>query len=140
MKRISQMLLVVALCCLLNSNAVAQDNQGHYYTVTTWKISIPEDGSRKEFNALMQEWTDKIVKKNDKVLSERVLRHDNGSDSRDVIIITEYASWNDIDAAQKTQSTLVKAAWPDGAFMKKFNRYSVSHSDEICREIAALRK
>lgn len=111
---------------------------GHYYTVTTWKIDIPEDGSRAEFNQLMKNFSDKVVKNNDKVISEKVMFHISGSDMRDVVVITEYASWADIDAASITQNELMQSAWPDegerSAFMKSFFKYVVTHSDEIYRE------
>ncbi len=143
MKRINQVILALALLGLLIGSAFSQDNEGSYYTITTWKIDVPQDGSRKEFNELMKEWYDKITSKNDKIISERILRHSSGSDQRDVVIITEYASWNDIEAAQKKQNELIDAAWDkDGrqAFFKKFNKYSLTHSDEIYQEYPNWRK
>lgn len=144
MKRFTQVTVAIALFCLLTGSAFSQDNEGHYYTITTWKIEIPQDGSRKEFNNLMKEWYEKITSKNDKIISERIMRHSSGSDLRDVVVITEYASWNDIDAAQKKQEELVEAAWPDKeqrqAFFKTFNKYSTTHSDEIYQETPSLRK
>ncbi len=144
MKRINQAIIAIALFCLLAGTAFSQDNDRHYYTITTWKIEIPQDGSRKEFNELMKEWYEKVTSKNDKIISERVMNHASGSDQRDVVIITEYASWNDIDAAHDKQNELVDAAWPEKearqAFFKKFNQYSVTHSDEIYREVSSLRK
>lgn len=144
MKRFNQVVVIIALLGLLIGSAFAQENEAHYYTVTTWKIEIPQDGSRKEFNDLMKEWYEKITSKNDKIISERVMRHSSGNDLRDVVVITEYASWNDIAAANQKQDELVEAAWPDKeqrqAFFKKFNKYSATHSDEIYRELPLLRK
>ncbi|NIR51505.1 hypothetical protein GWO43_23270, partial [candidate division KSB1 bacterium] len=98
-------------------------------------VDIPEDGTQAEFDEMMKEWAEKITRKNDKILNEWVMRHLSGSDSRDLVIITEYASWSDIEAAQKMQNKLMEAVWPDkkvrDAHMKKFGRYLVSHSDEI---------
>lgn len=135
----------IMLSFFINSAAIAQEeNDGHYYTVTKWRINIPEDGSRAEFNQLMNEWTEKVTQKNDKIISERVLRHASGSDSRDMVIITEYASWNDIDVSQNTQNGLIEAAWPDEAkrkaYMDKLGKYFDSHSDEIYVEIPDGRK
>ncbi len=144
MKRINQVIIAIALFCLLSGSAFSQDNEGHYFTVTTWKIEIPQDGSRAEFNELMKEWYQKITSKNDKVISERILRHASGNDQRDLVIITEYASWNDIDAAQDKQGELVKTAWGNEegrkAYFKKFNKYSLTHSDEIFQEVPSWRK
>jgi hypothetical protein len=120
----------------------AQDS--HYFTVTTWKMTVPEDGSNKELNELFKEWYEKVVSKNDKILSERVLRHSNGSDSRDWVIITEYASWNDIEAADEIQSKLVKEGWATKEerqkYFKTFGKYGNMHSDEIYRSVKGLTK
>ena len=116
--------------------AFSQDtNNDHYYTMTTWKIRVPEGGSRAEFADLMKEWAEKVTRKNPKVVSETVLQHAWSDDNRDVIIISEYANWNDIEAAQDEQDKLVKAGWPDEearkAFNKKFGSYFMYHSDGI---------
>jgi len=145
MKRLigTLVLTLISFFFIFNSLANAQD-EGHYYTLTTWKISIPEDGSNAEFNELMQEWYDKVVSKNDKIISERVLRHQSGSDMRDWVFISEYASWNDIEAANDVQSKLVDEGWPNKDDRKKFFdtfwKYVITHSDEILQEQPTLRK
>jgi hypothetical protein len=143
MKLFSKIFLIMfAAFLLFNVNSFAQD--GSYYTVTTWKISVPENGSNAEFNELMKEWYDKVVSKNEKIISERVMRHQSGGDMRDWVFITEYANWNDIDAAGTRQNELVQEAWPNETdrkeFFKKFFSYTDTHSDEILQEIPDLRK
>lgn len=125
--------------------SLAQDSGSNsVFTIMTFKTTIPEGGSRAEFAELMKQWTEKVTKKNDKILSERVMRHLSGSDSRDLVIVTEYASWNDVEAAQDKQGELVKAGWPDEekrkAYNKKLNSYLGNHSDEIFSEISDWRK
>ena len=72
------------------------------------------------------------------------MRHASGSDSRDLVIITEYASWNDIDAAATRQGELMDTAWGDEAaskeFFKKFNKYFLMHTDEIYIGMAGMDK
>lgn len=136
-------LILISLFFLYNGNTEAQSNN-HVYTLQKWKIKIPPNGSGAEFNKLLEEWHDKIVMKNDKVISERVLRHNTGSDSRDLLIITEYANWNDIEAADKLQWKIVDEVWPDKKERSKFfdtwNKYAKYHSDEIMTERSKLRK
>ncbi|RMG63161.1 MAG: hypothetical protein D6715_11570 [Calditrichaeota bacterium] len=144
MSRRSSIIAVVAVF-LMGSLAFAQEAQKpSYFTVTTWEVTIPEDGSRSEFNQLMKEWSDKVVRQNDKIISERVVHHISGSNSRDVVIITEYANWADIEKAQEKQDELVAAAWPSENerrdFFRKFRKYFRSHSDEIYQENTDLRK
>jgi len=141
MKWLSQIFaIIIAAFLLFNSSSFAQD--GHYYTSTTWKISTPGDNA--EFNAMLKEWHDKVVAKNDKIVSEKVLRHAYGNDMRDWVFITEYASWADIDAAGEVQNKLIEEAWPNKDERKKFFdtfwKYVVTHSDEIYQESPELKK
>ena len=136
MKRpiLKTVLSIILLLFIYSSISFAQDG-GSHYTITTWKISIPEGGSNSDLNEILKEWRDKIVTKNDKILSQKVLRHQSGADSRDLVVITEYASWNDIDAAGDEQGRLVQEAWPNEddrrAWFAEFNKYTDMHSDEI---------
>jgi len=138
-----KMVVVLVTLFFLVGNIIGQD-EAHYYTITTWKMTIPEDGNNKELNELLKEWHDKIIVKNDKILSEKVLRHSSGSDSRDWVIITEYASWNDIDAANEAQGKLIDEGWPNKddrqKYFKTFGKYGVKHTDEILRERPKLSK
>lgn len=135
--------IILSLFLIINGNINAQSSN-HVYTLQKWKVKIPANGSGAELNKLLKEWHDKIVMKNDKVISERVLRHNTGSDSRDLLIITEYANWNDIEAADKLQWKLFDEAWPNKDDRKKFfdtwNKYAKYHSDEIMTGRAKLRK
>jgi len=145
MKRqiLTSVLTLLSIFLILSSFSVAQE-EGNYYTVTTWKFEVPEDGSNTELNSLLQEWYDKVVSKNNKIISERVLGHQSGSDMRDWVFISEYASWNDIEAANEVQSKLIEEGWPDkeerGKYFDTFWKYAVTHSDEIFQEVPTLRK
>ncbi|WP_339706064.1 hypothetical protein [uncultured Kriegella sp.] len=143
MKTIKSLLGTLLILALFMTTAgVAQE--GHYYTVTTWKIQIPQDGSRAELNDLMKEFSEKVVLKNEKILSEKVMHHISGADLRDLVITTEYANWNDIDAASTRQAELMETAWPSEDerknFLKTWNKYVITHSDEIYQEMPELAK
>ena len=143
MKQLTIIFVVAFAVFFLSDSSYSQD-EGHYYTITTWKLKVPADGSGAEMNELFKEWYDNVTSKNDKVLSQKVLRHSSGSDLRDWVVITEYASWNDIDAAGDEQSRLVQEAWPNeddrSAWFAKFGKYVVTHSDEILQERPELTK
>ena len=143
MKTIKLLLATLLLAALfIPTSSAAQD--GHYYTVTTWKLQIPQDGTRAELNGLLKEFSEKVVFKNEKIISEKVMHHISGADLRDLVIISEYANWNDIDAAGTRQTELMEQAWPNEeertAFYKNFNRYVITHSDEIYQETPELAK
>jgi methionine salvage enolase-phosphatase E1 len=143
MQHLTKIFFVMFALILLSGSSFAQE-EGHYYTVTTWKFMVPADGSNAELNELMKEWFDKVVSKNDKILSEKVLVHRSGSDMRDWVFISEYATWNDMDAANEVQNKLVDEGWPNEddrtKFFDTFWKYVITHSDEILQEKPELAK
>jgi hypothetical protein len=136
MKKLTFALVLTFLVMLLSTNIFAQD--GNYYVMTTWKFMVPEDGSNAELNDLMKEWHEKVIMKNDKLLSEKVFVHRSGGDMRDWVFLSEYASWSDIEAANDTQNKLVSEGWPNkedrDKFFDTFWKYVITHSDEILKE------
>ncbi|SDL90076.1 hypothetical protein [Kriegella aquimaris] len=144
MKTIKSLVGALFIMTLFFTTAAFGQDDGHYYTVTTWKLQVPQDGTRAELNGLMKEFSEKVVLKNEKIISEKVMHHISGADLRDLVIITEYANWNDIDAASTRQTELVETAWSNederNAFFKNWNKYVITHSDEIYQEIPELAK
>lgn len=142
MKKLTFTFALAITVVLLSANSFAQD--GSYYTMTTWKFMVPADGSNSELNDLMKEWHNKVVSKNDKIVSEKVLVHRSGADLRDWVFLSEYATWNDINEANDVQNKLVEEGWPDEderkEFFAKFWKYVVTHSDEILQEKPELSK
>lgn len=136
--------LFALLATLFIAQSATAQSEAHYYQVTTWKIQVPEGGSHQEFGALLGEWHQKVDSKNPKILSSKVLRHVSGSDMRDVVVITEYATWNDIDEAGQLTDKLVEEGWPDEAkrkqFFDTFGKYAITHSDEILMGMPQLTK
>ena len=146
MRRIYFLLASALIFILAASNSsYAQDEpKGHLYTVTTWKFSIPQDGSPAELDSLLKVYQDKVVVKNDKIISQKVWRHYWGADLRDWVVVSEFATWDDIEAAGDEGNKLSKEAWPDKAdrqkFYKAFFKYVVTHSDEIYMDQPDLAK
>jgi len=127
--------LALTACVLLFSNsAIAQEEEGHIYVVTTWKSAMPEGGSAEERDALVME-INEARKSNEKVLSVKNLRHRYGSDRRDWVVIIEYATWADIEEAANINQELDRKKWPDdkkrAEFFRKLTSYFPDHSDEI---------
>lgn len=142
MKKLTFALVLTFAVMLLSANIIAQD--GNYYVMTTWKFSVPEDGSNSELNDLMKEWNEKVVMKNDKIVSEKAFVHRSGADMRDWVFLSEYASWGDIEAANDMQNKLVEEGWPNeedrDKFFDTFWKYVITHSDEILMEKSELAK
>ena len=131
----------VSICFLLTVVLVlggmlyAQEGDPHVYTVVTFELLNPEDGSGAEFDSLGVLWSENVLKKNEFIISEISMSHLWGDNSDDFVIITEFKSFADIEKAQKRNFELTQEAWPDkeerqkfwAAFIKYFGR----HSDEI---------
>ncbi len=94
------------------------------------RISDVEGGSLEEREALFDEFFNKVIMKNDKILSRRELHHYwSGTlygDKRSFTVITEYANLEDADNISINAEAINKA-WPDEddrkAFFQKRNKY-----------------
>ena len=140
MKNTIHFTLALVVCfTMLSSVSFAQEDEGHIYVVSTFKMVIPEGGSRDERDNLLMELQE-AQKSNKKVLSSITLRHRWGNDSRDWVTITEYKNMADIVEAQKINTKLNKKKWKDDegvtAFFQKLGKYfEGGHSDEIYIEL-----
>lgn len=145
MKYVIIFFAIVFFFSFVNNSAFAQEEeeQGHIFVVTTWKTVMPDGGSAAERDSLLKELYN-AQKSNPKVLSQRELQHHWGNDSRDMVVITEYASMADIDEAGKINQELNKKKWPDdkkrAAFWQAVGKYFDYHSDEIYEERPEFRK
>lgn len=95
-----------------------------------------KSGTLAEWKALEKEYLDKVVKKNDLIVGQEVLTHYFTGDNTEILLVTMYRSWGDIEKANDKDDELVKAAWPDekartAFFEKKDAYYANEHSDEI---------
>ena len=132
---------------------VRKHKENTFVSITQYnlaRLSTVEEGSAEERKEMLQTHFDKIVKKNNKIISSMFLQHywsgsAGGPEGWPVIIITEYASIE--DALDEDDSALWEAAWPDEeervAFRKKFRAYwsKGKHTDlELRTNWVALRK
>lgn len=129
---------VVALLLLTNvSVTVAQDAapaRPMYVAVTTMQSS--GEGSQADWIAVEKEFMDKVTKKNEYIMSAGYYTHLYTEDSREIMYVQTYASWDAIDDATDRNNELIKEAWPneaerDAFFKKKESFYNDFHSDEI---------
>jgi hypothetical protein len=93
-------------------------------------MSQVEGGSVEEREALFNEYFNKVIMKNDKIISRRELKHywsgSLGGGKIPVHNVTEYANMVDADNTSINADT-IKKAWPDEderkAFFEKRNKY-----------------
>jgi len=135
---------LVACLFVFGQLALSQEKEeAHLFVVVTWRAVMPDDGSYAERDSLLQLYVE-TQKSNEKIISVKHLGHYYGDDSHDYVVITEYASWNDIEKAGKIAKELTEKRWPEKevrhAFFKQLSKYFEGHSDEIFTEFPKFRK
>jgi len=139
-KKLSIGLLVFIF--MFTSNIIAQDEAKKeefkpvYLTVTTghWSDDPNVDGA--DWLKTEKEYFEKVTMKNDLIIGSGYYTHYFTADNSEVIFVSVYKNWEDIEKANDVTAKLVEEAWPDKekreAFLKKQNSYySSKHSDEI---------
>ena len=130
---------IATIMLLLNFSVFAQNEaeRPKYISVTTmhWNMD-KEDFSMDAWKALEKEYLQKVVSKNQYVLSASYYTHLFTPDNSEVLYVQTYPSWEAIEKSAERAEELEKQAWPDeksrDAFFKKLDDYfSVKHSDEI---------
>jgi hypothetical protein len=139
LKRIIKGLLILVL--LLPTSIFSQNQEQVFVKVKTmhWNMNLA-DFSMQDWKALELDYFNKITIKNEHILSATVLQHHFTGDSSEILFITVFSSWNDIDLATQRTEELMEATWPNEddrkAFLKKQAKfYAKAHSDEIYKSI-----
>jgi ABC-type sulfate transport system substrate-binding protein len=127
------------------SESVYSQTEGNLFHVQTLNFQMPEGGTWSEFDSLTTLVTKNVTNKQNKIVSQRILRHLWGSNSRQLIVITEYRKIEDLVSQDTESDALFAAAWSSDDqrrdFNKAYNKYWTSeHSDEIYREVKSGRK
>lgn len=133
---------VLILTFLLSIDIHAQDPpKPVFITFTTLHRNLNTDG--KDWKATEQEFFDKVTSKNDLIIGSEILTHYYTDNSSDVILVSVYKTWEDIEKAEAITEDLIKKAWPDEkvrtAFFEKHNSYYMPmHSDEIYSSVGSV--
>lgn len=114
-----------------------------FITVTTLHRNLDTD--RKDWEKTKQEYFDKITSKNDLIIGSEVLTHFYTENSSEVLLVSVFKNWEDIEKANEVTTELIKKAWPDEnarkAFFDKYSSYyGPMHSDEIYTSVAVGNK
>lgn len=120
---------------LLSSNLRAQeDPKPVYIIITTMYRNL--DADRTDWQKTEQEYYDKVTSKNDLIIGSEVLTHYYTANSAEVLHVSVYKTWEDIEKSNAVSDELIKKAWPDEKVRKAFfdkqrSYYITKHSDEI---------
>lgn len=143
-KHIIKGLLILVFLAPTTSTSQNQDQLFIKVKTMHWNMNL-EDFSMEDWKALEMEYYNKVTMKNEYILSATVLQHHFTGDSSEIIFITTFSSWNNIDLATQKTNELMKKSWPDEnerkAFLKRQAKfYANEHSDEIYRNIPGAKQ
>jgi hypothetical protein len=128
-------LMLLFLSLFITASIYAQERP-KYLTVTTVHGNLDKDYTEDEWKAVEKTYFDKVIMKNEYIVSSMVLVHYFTADNSEMKLVTGYSSWENIEKAGARTLELEKEAWPNekdrDAFMKKqAGFYTSMHSDEI---------
>ncbi len=107
-----------------------------YLTITTGHWSSDAETDFSDWKETEIEYFNKVTSKNDLIIGSGYYTHMLTDDSSEIIFVSVYKSWEDIQAANEVTNKLIEEGWPDederDAFFEKQNSYyGPLHSDEI---------
>lgn len=135
MKNKKLLLGIFILSLLFSFNIQAQEDQAPVFiTVTTMHRNL--DADRTDWRKTEQEYFDKVTSKNDLIIGSEILNHYYTANSSEILHVSVYKTWGDIEKSGDVTNKLIEKAWPNEkerkAFLEKYNSYySPMHSDEI---------
>lgn len=111
-----------------------EDPKPVFITITTMYRNLDADG--KDWKKTEQEYFDKVVSKNDLIIGSEILTHYYTANSSEILHVSVYKTWEDIEKSNDVSDELIKKAWPDEKTRKAFfdkqrSFYTAKHSDEI---------
>lgn len=126
---------------LFTTKAIGQQTQNTefkpvFLTVTTLHRSSDPNIDFSDWKKTEQEYYDKVTAKNDLILGSGYYFHYFTPDDSEILAVSVFNSWEDIEKANEVTAKLVEQGWPDEANRKAFfdkqnSYYSPVHSDEI---------
>ena len=148
MKILNLKWLIIVTFLFTFSQSYAQNGQdGNVFYVQTFYLGFVDGGSQAEFDSLTSLLTKNVLSKRSKIISQRMMSHLWGSDSRQFVIVREFANIDDLHAFTSESTTeLFNAYWDTeekrDAFGDAYSKYfrGNRHSDEIYQEIPGGRK
>jgi len=139
------MTITVMLLFCSTSSFGQEETRPKYLVVTTmhWNMD-KEDYNMDKWKMIEKEYMEKVTNKNEYVTSASWYVHLMTADSRELMYVQNYKTWEDIDKAGKRNGELAKEAWPDEKTRKDFFKergsyYADFHSDEIYANLSGAK-
>ncbi len=122
----------------------AQSSDSAYVVhVQTWKMSSrPTGDDGKAFGEMLRKQSE-IMNSDPRVVRSYVLRHYWGADSRDLVMVTEFTSLEDLFSFYDDMGSMMEKAISKEELEKGnalWAKYAGYHADEIYSEVRGTRK
>jgi len=144
MFRFSISVLLFFLFVLFSAGTFAQSSDdAHVVHVQTNKFKATFEGDDAQAFSDMLRRQSETANQDTRLLSFRVLRHNWGADSRDLVIMSEFNNLDDLFSFFDDFNSMMEKAFSKeqlDADNALWNKYVGMHSDEIYREISGTRK
>ncbi len=132
-------LLVISLLCSTSFYGQEQPKEEFkpvFMTATTVHKSTDPTVDFTDWLKTEKEYFDKVTSKNDLIIGSGFYPHYFTPDNTELILVSVYKTWEDIDKANEVTTKLIEEGWPDEALRKAFfekqgSYYAPEHSDEI---------
>jgi len=134
-KRILTMVVLALVATASTLTLKAQETVKKYYiVVSTMHANVSIDNATAK--NIEQEYFDKVTSKNSLIIGAQIMNHYFTENSTEILLLSVYNSWEDIDKADAVTEELIEKAWPDKnerkVFLDKYKSvYTGYHSDEI---------
>jgi hypothetical protein len=135
------LLLSITFCFLITSHAQQNENPRKVCMVFTGYLNMTAENMNVNVDSLLRLYKDLVYDKNPYYLNTRVIRHWYGNDSREVMIISELKSWDDIGKADAKNQEIIREMQKMPGMNKVGQQwFSIitpeHHSDDICYVVA----
>lgn len=152
MKKFNNLLMGLLVCAFMSTTTTfAQEEKAEeelkpvYISVTTMHWSADSDVDFTDWEKTEQEYFDKVTSKNDLIIGSGYYTHYFTPDNSEILAVSVYKSWEDMEKAGEITGKLVEAGWPDedarkAFFDKQGSYYGAGHSDEIYTSFPRIRK
>ena len=122
MKKSISILTILLLMCLITAPSFAQPGTENLNMVNVQmlKTKWPEKGTMIERDSLIAIYNEKVIRKNEHILSHREFSHWFTASNKDYMVIQEFKSFDSMQKANELNVELEKKAWPDEKQRKAF--------------------
>jgi hypothetical protein len=141
MKKIS--FLLVNLIFLLHCESIKAQATSHTkpFLIHTMFLSTTNENKNINTDSVLMIFKKNILEPNQYYTSSKIVSHWYGQDSRQVLVITEYNSWDDIAKSEIRQNEIIEQLMKDKSMaaagkMWESLIFPEHHSDEIYRVVS----